>query len=372
MQLKIGSIIKELRTRQKITQEQLATCIGVTPQAISRWEAENGYPDIETLPAIAAYFSVTVDTLLGIQREDREERLAEIYRKIDENGEMGLGKEVLTEARLFAAEFPSDEKIQENLADTLCRGFMWDDVPDKDRLTEAEKIYQVLLETTRDNDFRCHILESLAYLYAVGFRDRDKLTGTVEKLPLLAYSREQVGAHAFYALDKSSVRMQDYIDKLTDSLATTIEQYTIDCIPNGTDMWDTKVTVFEKLIDLYKFVYGENLLFYHSRVSGLYRVIATYKVAQGKYDETLDCLEKMLWHIREKSKVKPGDRHDSLFTTALTYGEALPGLGEFDDLSVHNEAWYALNGKLSQSRYDPIREMPRFVRIVEELTALAE
>ena len=48
MNLKIGAIIKTLRQNKKITQEQLAAFIGVTPQAISRWEAGNGYPDIVT------------------------------------------------------------------------------------------------------------------------------------------------------------------------------------------------------------------------------------------------------------------------------------------------------------------------------------
>ena len=42
MNLEIGAIIKNLRTQHKITQDQLATFLGVTPQAISRWEAGNG------------------------------------------------------------------------------------------------------------------------------------------------------------------------------------------------------------------------------------------------------------------------------------------------------------------------------------------
>ena len=47
MNLKIGTIIKGLRAEHNITQDTLAAAIGVTPQAISRWESEGGYPDIE-------------------------------------------------------------------------------------------------------------------------------------------------------------------------------------------------------------------------------------------------------------------------------------------------------------------------------------
>lgn len=56
MIIKIGAIIKKLRIENNVTQDALATAIGVTPQAISRWEAEGGYPDIELLPAIADFF----------------------------------------------------------------------------------------------------------------------------------------------------------------------------------------------------------------------------------------------------------------------------------------------------------------------------
>ena len=56
MNIKIGAIIKKLRAENNITQETLANAIGVTPQAISRWESEGGYPDIELLPALAEVF----------------------------------------------------------------------------------------------------------------------------------------------------------------------------------------------------------------------------------------------------------------------------------------------------------------------------
>ena len=76
MNIKIGAIIKKLRTENNITQETLATSIGVTPQAISRWESEGGYPDIELLPALADFFSISTDELLGYNLLEREENLS--------------------------------------------------------------------------------------------------------------------------------------------------------------------------------------------------------------------------------------------------------------------------------------------------------
>ena len=56
MQLNIGTKIKELRRRDGRTQEALAEALGVTNQAVSRWESGGSYPDMEIVPAIANYF----------------------------------------------------------------------------------------------------------------------------------------------------------------------------------------------------------------------------------------------------------------------------------------------------------------------------
>ena len=66
MNINIGTTIKNLRTKKQITQKQLATYLGVTEQAVSRWESGGGFPDIQLLPAIASFFSVSTDLLLGV------------------------------------------------------------------------------------------------------------------------------------------------------------------------------------------------------------------------------------------------------------------------------------------------------------------
>ena len=63
MQVNIGEKIKALRKTTGRKQEDLATALGVTPQAVSRWEANGGYPDIEMIPAIANSVSYTHLTL---------------------------------------------------------------------------------------------------------------------------------------------------------------------------------------------------------------------------------------------------------------------------------------------------------------------
>ena len=57
--------LQELRKKKGITQEELAASLYVSRTAISKWESGRGYPNIESLKAIAKVFSVTVDDLLS-------------------------------------------------------------------------------------------------------------------------------------------------------------------------------------------------------------------------------------------------------------------------------------------------------------------
>lgn len=57
--------LQELRKRKGLTQEELAEKLYVSRTAVSKWESGRGYPSIDSLKAIAKFFSVTVDELLS-------------------------------------------------------------------------------------------------------------------------------------------------------------------------------------------------------------------------------------------------------------------------------------------------------------------
>ena len=59
--MELGKKIKQLRTNKGVTQEALATALGVTYQAVSRWENETTMPDISLLPQISVFFGVSID-----------------------------------------------------------------------------------------------------------------------------------------------------------------------------------------------------------------------------------------------------------------------------------------------------------------------
>ena len=65
----LGKRIAEHRKRLKMTQDQLAEKLGLTAQAVSKWENDQSCPDITMLPRLAAIFGVTTDALLGMEQE---------------------------------------------------------------------------------------------------------------------------------------------------------------------------------------------------------------------------------------------------------------------------------------------------------------
>ena len=72
--MNIGNKIKELRKQRGITQEQLANIIGVSFQAVSKWENNISLPDISILPVLASYFGVSIDELFNFNIKEIEEK----------------------------------------------------------------------------------------------------------------------------------------------------------------------------------------------------------------------------------------------------------------------------------------------------------
>ncbi len=73
--MNLGSNIRALRQRKGLTQEQVSTCLGVSYQAVSKWETGANTPDIALLQALAKLFDVTIDTLFSLDAPPLPEKL---------------------------------------------------------------------------------------------------------------------------------------------------------------------------------------------------------------------------------------------------------------------------------------------------------
>lgn len=81
----LGQRIQELRKQRGMSQEALGDALGVSRQAVSKWEGDNGIPELDTLIAMSRLFEVTVGQLLGV--EEPVEQKSEAANDSDENKE---------------------------------------------------------------------------------------------------------------------------------------------------------------------------------------------------------------------------------------------------------------------------------------------
>jgi len=188
MTVKIGEKIKELRKKADVTQERFAEYLGVTAQAVSKWEVESGYPDIELLPSIANFFNITIDELMCFDILKNQEKINEILRQIYIHWFKGTAVEFLRNA---VQEFPNNYELLYHLANVLKS----DGNNDEERLKnvhESISICKRILEDCRnDESLRFRSLQSLAYSYnQIG--DKEKAIETANKLPSKYNSRESV------------------------------------------------------------------------------------------------------------------------------------------------------------------------------------
>lgn len=84
----ISKNIANLRKKKGLTQEQLATALNISPQAVSKWETNISQPDTQTLPLIADYFRVSIDYLFYGQDVSCDEIYEKVFKKVSEHSQM--------------------------------------------------------------------------------------------------------------------------------------------------------------------------------------------------------------------------------------------------------------------------------------------
>lgn len=140
--MNIGNRIHELRERRGITQEQLSAALGVSPQAVSKWETTVGCPDISLLPVIAGYFGVSIDTLFEYDADRLAAVIDDIHRNYTEHfwNEPERAENILLDG---IARYPSADKLKADLIELYVQYPEWDDAEDK-----AVRIAEKLISTS--------------------------------------------------------------------------------------------------------------------------------------------------------------------------------------------------------------------------------
>ena len=174
----IGNKIKELRKKKGLTQEQLSEAIGISFQAVSKWETNVALPDVTLIPKIAGFFGVTTDEIFDFTLKDIEEKVDEIcdeaykFRESDPQ----KSREILEEG---LKKYPDHDILLNNLLYTM----NYSANPD-----ETIKLANKLIGQTSQDDVKYDALRFLAYAYKQK-GDLDLAKKAVEQIPEIYFSK---------------------------------------------------------------------------------------------------------------------------------------------------------------------------------------
>lgn len=188
MELMIGDKLKKLRRSKDLTQEEVAAHLGISYQAISKWERGDGYPDITMLPALANYFEVSIDALIGMDEISSANKLDEINRQWQENRTSGKHKENVELMRNALKTYPNNALLLIQLSASLER-LDGTEREKREFLKESIMIQEQILRYCEDSEVRGAALFNISDAY-YRYGDYEKAVEYAQKLPNLYKTRE--------------------------------------------------------------------------------------------------------------------------------------------------------------------------------------
>jgi len=188
MKLLVGENIKRKRLELNLTQEEVATHLGISFQAISKWERGEGYPDIEMLPVLGNYFGVSVDELLGVSEDKREEKYGEINEEWGYNNINNFHRENVSLMHNALKIFPNDALLLVQLSTSLEKLDGTQEEKDK-YLRESIAVQEQIIKYCEDCEVRGATLYNICFAYwKIG--EHERALEQAKKLPNLYKSRE--------------------------------------------------------------------------------------------------------------------------------------------------------------------------------------
>ena len=202
MNLRIGENLKRLRREKDLTQEELAAHLGISFQAISKWERGESYPDITILPALSNYFKISIDELVGMEEIRRTEEYEKINEKWLENRNANKHKENVKLMKDSLKFFPNDALLLVQLSSSLERL----DGTEKEKMQYLKESISIQEQILRgeDSEVRNATLYNICFAYwKTG--EHEKAIKQAEKLPNFYKSRENALVNLLTGEEKRKV-----------------------------------------------------------------------------------------------------------------------------------------------------------------------
>lgn len=316
----MGQIIKDLRKKNGFTQEELAVRLGVTYQAVSKWENDTGKPDISQVVPLASIFRVSTDVLFGIADTTEDEEVWKIVKHANSIKKYGELETYLSAYDILLdglRKYPNNLFIMDNCINL---GISLS-LPENGWLYAAERAEEIVYETIRQANF---VIANSKHIPSI-----------LSARQTLVFLHSSQGNHiaALHALDGFPVRsdftwfsnhaivkeyMKDYkgaarklcsdIDYMLQALENDIARLGKAYYNDG--KYEDAITVYETFFEVMSVIFKDEIpLSYHDFDSGdCYLLLAEAYLAIGETSKAINAVEKSVMYYIDLHSANKGEK----------------------------------------------------------------
>lgn len=327
MTIYFGENLKRLRREKELTQEKLADVLGVSFQAVSKWERGETYPDITMLPEIAAFFDVTTDEILGLNTAEQENKIREYaneYSRLWSEHRLDEVKAVMEQA---IKEFPGSYDLLSKYFNALIQA-QHDDEYKLGIRGEVQRVYDKIQNFCTDDRIRiwtkkmmCKYLRDLSLIEGSGV-DISQAEEILDEMPVMQNTRDYEAMFMYpYDKEKRSIACANGVSELLRLLAEVM-QIKFD---SPTEYDETLLEGFIRFLEtvLPDGDYGKNYV----HIIWDYGYLGVQKHLKGEDDKAMECFKKCV-ELAEKFDALPEiSTHTSFLLEGLTFNKTKTYLG---------------------------------------------
>lgn len=362
-EIHIARTIIQKRREKGMTQDELASYMGVSKAAVSKWEIGQSYPDITFLPQLAAFFNISIDELMGYEPQICKEDIHKLYLRLSHDFSVKPFDEVMEECRRIIRKYYSCFPLLFQMGALIVNHSM--ECGDRDKsvaiIEEARALFVRVKSESEDAELCRLALHMEAYCaLSLGKAEEviELLGGTGNKM----ISSETLLAPAYQMLGdtvqaKSALQIGIYQHML--SLVDELSSYLSLCMG---DMQQFEETCRRTLSIMETF----DLRHLHPAMLVKFCIVSAQGYAMaGNTDKALQILESYAELVTGDIyplRLRGDDYFDQLgaWIETLDLGDSLPR----DDRLICKSM---VDGVAGNPAFGALADQPRFRRIVERL-----
>lgn len=347
MTIYFGENLKKLRKSKDLTQEALADFLGMSFQAISKWERGETYPDITMLPTIAFFFGVTVDSLLGtneIENENKANEYNEEYLRLCNERKYDEARELMKKA---SHEFPGNYEILSKYFAALTNNR---DYKDGEYLIsikpEMQRIYDIICNYCTDDSIRiwskrnmCFYLRDLSLVENSGV-DISEAEAILAEMPIMRNTQDYVSMYMYpFDDEKRSLTCANGISEMLRLFGEIMDRRHKNFLDVDDEIADAYINLVEKVMPDGDYGKSWYLIVIHTQRIGV------RKYLKGDEKGALECFEKA---------VRLAEKYDETPEISIHTSPAVKGV-VFDK----SKAYRFWEGSFAEDIKDGLRNRPQ-------------